>query len=108
MPDSAPQQPSPAQFAGSRSPADLPAAAPARRTGPLGKVLIGLSGVAWLLAVAAVVITLAAYLAGELEGMAALSGIVIIAFAVGGALLMTGVTLLYLYLSRRRRAARPA
>ncbi|GAB4058150.1 hypothetical protein [Catellatospora paridis] len=79
-----------------------------RRTGLLGKVLIGLSGLAWLLAVVASVLMLFAFLAGELEGMAALSGIVIIAFAVGGALLMTGVTLLYLYLSRRRRAARSA
>src|SRR5689334_19965601 len=107
MPDSASQHPQPAQFADPRTPADSPAPGRIRRTGPLGKVLIGLSGATWLLTVVATVLTLFAFLAGELEGMAALSGIVIIAFAAGGALLMTGVTLLYLYLSRRRRAARP-
>jgi hypothetical protein len=73
-----------------------------RRTGPLGRIMIGLSAAAWLLAAVAIVLMLFAFLAGELEGMAALSGVVIIAFTFIGALLISGVTLLYLYFARRR------
>jgi hypothetical protein len=64
--------------------------------------MIGLSAAAWLLAAVAIVLMLFAFLAGELEGMAALSGVVIIAFTFIGALLISGVTLLYLYFARRR------
>jgi hypothetical protein len=68
----------------------------------VGRVLIGLSVTAWLLTVAVTVLVVIAFAAGELEGMAALSGIVIIAIAIGVALLITGVTMLYVHLTRRR------
>lgn len=84
----------------------MPDSATQRPFTPLGKILIGLSGVAWLAAAVVTVLTVVAFLAGELEGMAALSGIVIIAVAVAVAVLITGVTLLHLYLARRRGRAR--
>lgn len=111
MPDSAPQRPHPAQPAGvgaGTTALTVPAAAaaPPPPVGVFGKILIGLSGLAWLAAVVVTALMVLALLAGELEGMVALSGIVIIAIAVGVALLMTGVTLLHLYLARRRSRSR--
>ncbi|MEV4414090.1 hypothetical protein [Catellatospora sp. NPDC049609] len=73
-----------------------------RRIGVLGRVLVGLSGAAWVLALATAVVMVIAFLTGELAGMVALSGIVIVAFAVAGAVLISGVTALYLYLTRPR------
>ncbi|MEU7826669.1 hypothetical protein [Catellatospora sp. NPDC049133] len=84
----------------------MPDSAPRRTHTLFGKILIGLSGVAWLAAVAVTVLMLVAFIAGELEGMVALSGIVIIVIAVAVAVLITGATLLHLYLARRRGRAR--
>ncbi|MEV0459045.1 hypothetical protein [Catellatospora methionotrophica] len=93
-----------------RGPTEVHSASPGAASGArppirlLGRILIGLSGVAWLLALVLTVFVVLALLAGELEGMAVLSGIVMIAIAAGVALTITGVTLLYVFLSRRRRA----
>ncbi|WP_144120218.1 hypothetical protein [Catellatospora sichuanensis] len=105
MSDSAPQYRQPAQPTGAPTGTQPPTgpSAATRRVGLLGKVLIGLSGVAWLLTVVVTGFVVVALLKGELEGMAVLSGIIMVAIALGVAVLITGVTLLYLYLARRRR-----
>lgn len=110
MSDSAPEAQRPVRLTTAgpdgTPPTPGPAAAAPRRIRPLGRVLIGLSAVSWLMVAVVVVLMVFAFLAGELEGMAALSGVVIIAFALAAALLVTGGTMLHLYLARRRERTR--